>query len=353
MAQTNFLSDILAHRLEPGAELDISGGGRVLIISDLHMGTGKRDDLARNGDLLTALLRNYYFEQGWHLVLNGDIEDIHRHPLDRIEERWADLCRVFGLFAEQGRLFKLVGNHDEGLLLRRSYRFPLYEMIRIETGVIPAYVYHGHQSSKIYSAFNRLMGLGIRYFMAPFGIMNISSSRSPHRRFTVEKAAYDFSLKKNCISIIGHTHRPLFESLGRFEYVRFEIENLCRKYSLSSEREQTQIEAEVASLRRELGKLKRKERRDMLRRSFSLYGDEMPVPCLFNSGCAIGKKGLHGIELSARDISLVYWFAEGKSKKFVHRGGYDIEKLGESGYSRAVLNSERLDSVLARIKLLA
>jgi len=353
MAQTSFLSDILAHRLEPGAELDISGGGRVLILSDLHMGTGKRDDLARNGDMLAALLRDYYLEGGWHLVLNGDIEDIHRHPLERIEERWANLFRVFGLFAARDRLFKLVGNHDEGLLLKKSYRFPLHEMLRIETGVVPAYVYHGHQSSKIYSAFNKLMGLGIRYFMTPFGIRNISSGRSPHRRFTVEKAAYDFSLKNNCISIIGHTHRPLFESLGRFEYVRFEIESLCRKYPLSSETEKARIETDVASLRRELGKLKRKERRDMLRRSFSLYGDEMPVPCLFNSGCAIGKKGLHAIELSARDISLVYWFAEGKGKGFVSRGGYEIERLGDGEYRRAVLNSERLDSVLARIKLLA
>jgi len=325
----------------------------VLIISDLHMGTGKRDDLARNGDLLIGLLKNYYFEQGWYLVLNGDIEDIHRHPLDRIEERWVELGRVFSLFAGQNRLFKLVGNHDEALLLKKSYRYPLYEMIRIETGVIPAYVYHGHQSSKIYSAFNKLIGVGIRYFLKPFGIMNISSGRSPHRRFTVEKAAYDFSLKNNCISIIGHTHRPLFESLGRFEYVRFEIESLCRRYPLASGEEQEKIEAEVRSLRRELGKLKRKERQDMLKRSFSLYGDEMPVPCLFNSGCTIGKKGLHAIELSAEAISLVYWFVKGKGKKFVSRGDYEIEKLGDSEYRRAVLNSERLDSVLARIKLLA
>jgi len=352
MGHSNFLGDILTRRLKPDAELDICDGGRVLIISDLHMGTGNRDDLANNGGLLISLLRDYYFERGWYLVLNGDVEDMHRHPLDRIEERWAELVRVFGLFAAQGRLFKLVGNHDEALLLKRNYRFPLYEMIRIETGTVPAYVYHGHQSSKVYGSLNKLMGLGIRYVLAPFGIMNISSGRSPHRRFAVEKAAYEFSLKNNCISIIGHTHRPLFESLGRFEYVRFELERLCGRYPLASGEERERIELEVGSLRRELGKLKRKERRDMLRQSLSLYGDEMPVPCLFNSGCAIGKKGLNAIELSAWDISLVYWFVEGKSKKFVKRGGYGIESLEGTEYRRAVLNTERLDSVLARIRLL-
>jgi hypothetical protein len=76
------------------------------------------------------------------------------------------------------------------------------------------------------------------------------------------------------------------------------------------------------------------------------------VPCLFNSGCAIGKKGIHAIEISDQDISLVYWFAEGGGKKFVSRGGYDIETLGESPYRRAVLNRERLESVIAKIRLL-
>jgi len=351
MAQTGFLGDFLSRRLEPDAELDISGGGRVLIISDLHMGTGKRDDLAHNGGLLTSLLRDYYFERGWILVLNGDIEDIHRHPLERIEERWAGLLEVFGLFLKAGRLFKLLGNHDDGLRHGKSYRFPLNVMLRIETGVIPAYVYHGHQSSKVYGTLNGLMAIGIRYVLTPFGIRNISARRNPHRRFAVEKAAYEFSLRNGCMTIIGHTHRPLFESLGRPEYVRFEIESLCRRYPLSSGPERERIEAEVASLRREFGKLKRGERRRAPTRS--LYGDGLPVPCLFNSGCAIGKKGLNAIELSDRDVSLVYWFAEGRGSKFVGRGNYEVESLGDGEFRRAVLNTESLDSVRARMRLLA
>ena len=350
MTQTSFLSDITANRTEPDAVLDISGGGRAVVLSDLHMGYGRGDDFAHNGDMVACLLRDYYFARDWHLVLNGDIEDMHRHNLSRIEERWQSLYRVFSLFADSDRLYKLVGNHDEALLLKKSYRYRLHEMIRIETGLIPAYVYHGHQPSRVYSSFNKFMAIGIRYVLTPFGIKNISNGRSPHRRFAVEKAAYDFSMENKCISIIGHTHRPLFESLGRFEYIRFEIESLCRKYPSSSGREKAEIEAEVSSLCLELGKLKRSERRSVLRQS--LYGEDLPVPCLFNSGCAIGKKGIHAIEISDQDISLVYWFAEGGGKKFVSRGGYDIETLGETPYRRAVLNRERLESVIAKIRLL-
>jgi len=314
------------------------------------MGSGRRDDLADNGELLIKLLEKYYFEQGWYLVLNGDIEELQRYSLDRIEERWSRLIRVFCLFAGQNRLYKLVGNHDEELLLKKNYQFPLYHVIRIDTKVIPAYVYHGHQTSGIYRNYNKILGAGIRYVLKPFGIKNISSGRSPYKRYTVEKAAYNFSLNNHCISIIGHTHRPLFESLGRFDYIKFEIERLCRDYPDSDGDARQRIETEVFALRKELRKLKRKERRDVLRHS--LYGDDLPVPCLFNSGCAIGRKGLNAIEISGEDIALVYWFSDGQGRKFISRGGFPIERLAGTSCNRVVLNSGRLDYILSRIKLL-
>ena len=348
MKQTGFLSNMAKREFIPDMTLDLTAcGSRALIISDLHMGSGKRDDLTDNGELLISLLEDYYFPQGWHLVLNGDIEELQRYSLDRIKEKWKRLYGVFDLFAGQNRLYKLIGNHDDELLLNKSYPYPLYGVIRVETGLIPAYVFHGHQSSRIYSKYNKILRAGIRYVLKPVGIKNTSSGRSPYKRFHVEKAAYDFSLNMRCISIIGHTHRPLFESLGRLEYIKFEIERLIRDYPASSGEKRCFIETNVMALRRELGKLKKKERRDT---RHNVYGDEMPVPCLFNSGCAIGKKGLHAIELSCEDIALVYWYTEGKGRRFISRGGYDIEKIGDN--RRAILNRDRLDFIFARIQLL-
>jgi predicted phosphodiesterase len=349
MKQTSFLSEMAKREFDPDLTLDLAAcGGRALIISDLHMGTGMRDDLADNGELLISLLEGYYFPRGWHLVLNGDIEELQRYTLARIRERWRRLYAVFDLFAGQNRLYKLIGNHDEELLLNKSYQYPLYGVIRIETGLIPAYVFHGHQSSYIYSKYNKVLRAGIRYVLKPFGIKNISSARNPFKRYHVEKAAYNFALNTRCISIIGHTHRPLFESLGRIDYIKFEIERLILDYPASPEDKRRLIENNVMALRRELGKLMNKERHASARNS--VYGDEMPVPCLFNSGCAIGRKGLHAIELSCEAIALVYWYAEGKGRLFISRGGYEIEKFGD--YRRAVLNSDRLDYISARIQLL-
>ena len=194
------------------------------------------------------------------------------------------------------------------------------------------------------------MGAGIRYILKPFGIRNIFTARNPRKRFHIEKEAYAFGLKNHCLSIIGHTHRPLFESLGRFDYIKFEIERLCRDYPASSGDDRERIENEVLALKRELGKLRRKERQDVLRQS--LYGDELPVPCLFNSGCTIGKKGLNAIEITNNDIALVYWYTEGNNKRFISRGGYETEGIPEKPYHRAVLNQDRLDYISAKIKLM-
>jgi hypothetical protein len=314
------------------------------------MGSGTRDDLYYNGNMLTCLLEEYYFKNGWILILNGDVEELHGYSLDTIRERWAGLFRVFNLFADENRHYKIIGNHDEQLLHMKRYPFTLHNVIRIETGVIPAYVFHGHQLSAVYSNFNALFGFGVRHILKPLGIKNITGVRNPHKRFSIEKKAYDFSLKKHCLSIIGHTHRPLFESLGRFDYMKFEIEMLCRDYPVSHGEDRIRIENDVTALKRELGSLKRKERLDAIRQS--LYGDDLPVPCLFNSGSAIGKKGLNAIEMSNEDIALVYWFETGKSRKFVTRGGYEIEEIQGRPYKKAVLNHNKLDYIYAKIKLL-
>ena len=331
-------------------DLNIKSGGKVLIISDFHMGSGRRDDLQLNGDILKRILRDYYYQNGWYLILNGDIEELAKYSLADIRSEWGELYGIFDLFAAAGRLYKTIGNHDESLIFEKGYPYPLYNAVRIDTGLIPLYVYHGHQSSRMYTKFNNVVRISLKYFLKPIGIRNISSARSPNRRFHVERYAYSFSLARNCISIIGHTHRALFESLGRFEYIKFEIERLCRDYPGSSGTDRERIAGEVKNLRIELGKLKRSERRTILRQS--LYGDELPVPCLFNSGCAIGKKGINAIEVDNANISLVYWFVEGRGMKFINRGWYTVERLGDSPYYRSILNHDRLDHVKARIELL-
>ena len=344
-----FFSELLSKRFNSDAILDLRtlphDNAKVLIISDFHMGSGKRDDFRANGEMVGRILEEYYFKKGWYLVLNGDIEELAKYSFSDIRSEWEYMYQVFDLFASAGRLYKTLGNHDEELVFERSYPYPLYNAVRIETGIVPVYVYHGHQSSMMYTVFNNIIRLGLKYLLKPVGIRNISSARSPKRSFHVERAAYTFSLGNNCISVIGHTHRSLFESLSRFDYIKFEIERHCRDYPSSSGEDRERIAGEVRALRGELGKLKRNERRE----AYNLYGAELPLPCLFNSGSAIGKKGINAIELDKENISLVYWFAAGQGMKFISRGWHKIEKT--AGACRAVLNKARLDYIKAKIEL--
>jgi UDP-2,3-diacylglucosamine pyrophosphatase LpxH len=341
-------------------EIDLRNGGKLLIISDFHMGNGRRDDFERNSNLVGTILDRYYFERGYTLVLNGDVEELLKCSLSSIRAYWKNLYRIFDRFNKSGRLYKIIGNHDADLVLERSYPYTLYEAVTVHTSYDRMYIYHGHQGSLIYSRYNNLIAGMIRHVLKPFGIGNITSARSPRKRFAAEKSAYDFSLKNGVISVIGHTHRSLFESLGRFEFIKYEIERYCREYPLASPETRILLKNEVATLRTELAKLGNKERRGILEQS--LYGGDVPVPCLFNAGCVIGKKGINAIELDNHTISLVYWWESGKGKKFIQRGNYRVETLpavvhpayAESAaiYNKAVLNTEKLEYIQARMELM-
>jgi hypothetical protein len=84
----------------------------------------------------------------------------------------------------------------------------------------------------------------------------------------------------------------------------------------------------------------------------SLYGDDLPVPCLFNSGSAIGRRGINAIELDNEKIALAYWFVQGQGKKFVSRGRYPVYILPGTMNCRTVLNQDKFSYIKARIELL-
>lgn len=76
------------------------------------------------------------------------------------------------------------------------------------------------------------------------------------------------------------------------------------------------------------------------------------LPCLFNSGCGIGRHGVTGIEIVHGRIALVYWVDRGRTDKYFDAEGYGPQRLGDSDYYRVVLKEEDLDYIFTRINLL-
>jgi UDP-2,3-diacylglucosamine pyrophosphatase LpxH len=343
--------------------MELTRGSRLVVFSDLHLGDrGDRDDFLPNAVLFLHVLERYYLARGFTLVLNGDIEELKKFSLRRIMRSWGEVYRVFERFADAGKLRKIVGNHDQDLLsgeppggenpfiIGQKYPFPCAEALRLDYRENSILIFHGHQVSTFFRNYNHVSGWLNRYVLYPLRIMNRSVAHDSAKKYKVEKKVYDFSSGKKIVSVIGHTHRPLFESLSKIDSVRFRIESLCREFPAAGEEERAKIESLVKRLMGELGSLYRIGKNG--HRS-SLYNSKVLVPCLFNSGCVIGKRGITSIEIAGGEVSLVHWFDSAKSRKYFTRSDPPPERLAGSDRYRMVLKNECLDYIFARIKLLS
>jgi hypothetical protein len=335
-------------------EIKLNRRERLVVFSDLHVGNRRRgDDFLKNAELFMDVLRQHYLLQGYSLVLNGDIEELLRFSLNEIEARWSDLYALFDQFYSKNRLHKTVGNHDIALPLYKEYPFRerLLDGLKLRYRNDVLFLFHGHQASSFQTRFNLLVGLTLRYMARPLGIKNYSVSRSKFRKYKTERRVYSFSHAERIASLIGHTHRPLFESLSKVDSLRFRIEQLCRQYATARPRERRKLSEDIQRHKVELEQIY--EQKGELRSRRSIYNSKLLIPCLFNSGCCIGKRGITAIELNNGEIALVHWFDKKRSQKHFDLIDEAPQQLDGSDYYRVVLNQDSLDYIFTRIRMLA
>ncbi len=326
--------------------------GRYVFLSDLHLGNGgKRDDLERNRELVMDSLSRWYLERGYTLVLNGDIEDVHKFKLEDIRKAWPEFFAILDAFAAAGRLRKIVGNHDLALVREEGYPYPLSHGLRLTRRGKTIAVFHGHQASRFFVHYDYVSHFVIRYLAKPLRIRNTSISSDVRYRFKTEKRIYKASKKLGMISITGHTHRPLFDSLSKHESLRWAIEEKLAEYAEAEGPRRDAIAAIVRTYRKELRRLSDDGVKYSLSRSLYEKRDVL-IPSLFNSGCATGKKGYTAIEISGPSIELVHWGSAETSRGYISEASLESEGIEGSPWRRFVLRRDSLDRVFARIELL-
>jgi predicted phosphodiesterase len=342
---------------------NLEPGGRYVVMSDLHMGDGgSRDDLVHNRRLLRSALRDWYLERGYTLILDGDIEELHKFDLASIGRAWEPLYKIFDEFQGRGALRKIVGNHDLALLKEEGYPYPLIHGLSLLYGERRLFIFHGHQASRFFVKYNYLSDFIVRYLARPLHIKNTSISQDSHQRFKNERRIYKASKRLGLVSIAGHTHRPLFESLSKYDSLRYSMESLIRDYPRAGEAERERIADMVSVYRGEFEALKRRDRQYGLSRG--LYEErDFVIPCLFNTGCATGGSGITAIEVergwpgpgrpAESSISLVHWTEASVAKPYIEREALFRDRLEGSPYARYVLGRDSIDSLFARIELLA
>ena len=322
-----------------------------MVFSDLHLGAGgRRDDFRHNGSLMQAILSAYYLPAQAHVILNGDIEEHHRSRSHEIREQWEPLLCLFDAFAVRGHLDRIWGNHDpKRSIVPRETPWPLHEALLLQDGAgRDLMVFHGHQAHLNQDLWHRLAGWVLRFLAHPLGIPNYAVSFRSPKRYAVEQRVYHFARSRGVLALIGHTHRPLFESMSKRDRCRFRLEALCRCYPLVAEEEKGPIEREV----RRLNEILQRSPLDWNGRQGGVYDPLGLVPCLFNSGCGIGRKGLTCLELSGGELRLVYWFDGRLSQTYLQEGVGEVESLDGGQWHRVVLARESLDVLFARLFLL-
>lgn len=324
-----------------------------VIFSDLHVGDGSStDDFRTNSHLFLTALKDFYNKKDYGLILNGDVEELQRFSLKKITTKWPDLYQTFELFSKKDKFIKTIGNHDLELEYKEKVPFKEYlkESIKLNYKNDNIFVFHGHQASKKFQKHNELIGFTLKYFANPLGIKNYSVAHSSKKQYNIEKRVYHYSSYNKIASIIGHTHRPLFESLHKVERLKYKVEQLCRDFSQHNQNEGKISEA-IKLLKKDIKKYY-KENTDHNYQSY-VYNAAFHVPCVFNSGCVIGKRGMTCIEIEDGNISLVHWFDKKISKKYLQQSGYEPTELPNTDYYRMVINKESLDYIFTRIKFLS
>jgi UDP-2,3-diacylglucosamine pyrophosphatase LpxH len=342
----DYLLDL--YQRTPARPLDMSK--KYLIFSDLHIGAGGRnDDFEPNSKMFQTILEDY-LKRGFVLILNGDIEELLRFGLQDIMDRWPGFFELLDGFRDGPGLYKIIGNHDLELQDARDYPYPLYEALKFEYKGEELFIFHGHQTMRRYREYNPAIHYTLKYLANPLNIKNYAVSHSSKKRFTTEKRVYQFSSEQKILSIIGHTHRPLFESMSKTDSIRFEIERLCRKYPKTSEEKRLEVERRINDLRLRLTRVL--DRADAYDIRNSLYNANLVVPCMFNSGTVVGKRGMTCLEIKGGKILLRHWFDKHQTNSMLDYYTVPTKPLGDSGIYRAKMKEDSLDYVFSRIRLL-
>ena len=344
----DFSTKVLIDLYHSAPVIEMSPKDKIVIFADLHMGDGSvLDDFRRNSEFFKTILSGYYLKRGFRLILNGDVEDLQKFSYESIKEKWAEIYAVFDEFDRKGDFFKNIGNHDE-LLYQRKSDGDQHRGIRLKFMDNDIFVFHGHQVQRLYMKHNYLAYFVVRYLLKTLRIKNKTAAYDSEKRFKVERRVYDFSSRHKIVSIIGHTHRPLFESMSKINYLKFNIELLVRKYPTASKPEKEKIEIKVREFKTELERCYSKGQY----LHSSIYNVSIAIPCLFNSGCVIGKRGMTAIEIGNEQISLVHWFDSRRSNRDLQHFEYQPERFGDTNYYRVLLNTNFLSYVFSKIKLL-
>ena len=294
---------------------------KIVVMSDLHRGTGdKADDFRRSHRAYRAAL-GWYVEQGYALWLLGDVEELWENGPEQVIEHYKAVLALEREFIGRGGLRRFYGNHDldwsKPKAARKYLRHwigdtPVIESLRLQVtdGGKPLgtlFFVHGHQGTPGSDVFAPISRLAVRVVWRAVqrsqGWIATTPADSAEIRDTHDAAMFEWAKSRTRrdpeherpLLIAGHTHHPVFPS----------------------DPPELPSDQQIADLRRKLDAEKDPETRAGLRAELNLaesirweppfHAPSNTPPCYFNTGCcSFPDADITCIEIT-EEIRLVRW----------------------------------------------
>lgn len=236
----------ISNAYETAKRIPFNDASKFIIFSDCHRGDSSfADEFANNRNIYFHALKHYYTE-GFTYCELGDGDELWENIEFRsILESHKNVFDLLKLFYNEGRLHRLLGNHD--MVYRNSHYVekhlftyfdkvtgkdqPLFPGITFTEGLVleheqtkqEIFMIHGHQADWMnYHGwkFNRFMVRALWRQLQVFGIGDPTSPAKNYKELIkVERRTKRWIInKKNLFTITGHTHRPRFPEPGDIAY---------------------------------------------------------------------------------------------------------------------------------------
>ena len=199
---------------------------KIVIFSDWHLGTGGNNDNSLKNCLYIFEALKYYNENNYLVILLGDTFELaEKNSIEDIKNIHEDIMWILTEIYMKNNLVIVRGNHDAYIkekdvkdrmfsyTKKRIDMFPnirFYDSVKFNTGKKTYFIMHGHQYSKKYMKFNRIICWILRYIYSPLEMYILKDPTGEMSAFGdtsgPTKLFSEMAVKNNMDIICGHMH---------------------------------------------------------------------------------------------------------------------------------------------------
>ncbi|ADI15272.1 metallophosphoesterase [Truepera radiovictrix] len=294
-----------------------------MIFSDQHRGARGGDDQFRKAERAYNAALAWYFRRGYTLVVLGDADELWKNAPASVVDAYGYTLSLEAAFHREGRLLRVIGNHDDDWLLGDTaarHLQPLFGptpltfhpslLFSVRDGgreLGRLFLVHGHQGSPMSDRWAHLSRLAVRYLYRPWlrltGVSLDTPSKDPRLRYEHNLIMHAWAATQpGLVLVCGHTHRPVFESRSHPGQLQQRLAALEAR--LATHPGDRALQDEVAAAAADLEWVRSQENE----RHGAEGDDAGPTPCYFNAGCCcFGDGDITGLDIEGGTIRLVHW----------------------------------------------